>query len=303
MRVRLSSVVADPRQIVDALDRAFGTKSELHSHLDVDVYRCRPGRDGPDWVVRAVDDTVGHASLTVVADILDALSQTRFPAERCAVAEPVLTIDTDSAPAHLLLTEFIDARSAPSQGFVLAWCAGLLAKLATKSGTTLPPGGGWHRLGLTPSAEIDAALQLTGQLGSAASELADLLANADDGHGLPEAVIHPDLTPPNVVPQGADPPRVVDWIGTGRGPRIWPLAFLLFAAGPGRAHFALQRYGRTISLTDEELQRLSSVMIARPVVLDIWAAAHERMTPRQAVERARKHRARVRAVVAALQSD
>jgi hypothetical protein len=99
----------------------------------------------------------------------------------------------------------------------------------------LPAGGGWHRLGPTPSREIDQALALGGQVGPSVAELVDTLADADDGAGLPEALIHADLTPANAVPQGEQPPVIIDWIGVGRGPRIWPLAFLLYVAGPAGA--------------------------------------------------------------------
>ena len=116
----------------------------------------------------------------------------------------------------------------------------------------LPSGGGWHRLGITPSREIAEALRLGGQIGPSVGELVDTLADADDGTRLPEALIHADLTPPNAVPRGDQPPVIIDWIGVGRG----PLAFLLFAAGPRGARRGLDRYTRSISLSEEELLRL-----------------------------------------------
>ena len=45
---------------------------------------------------------------------------------------------------------------------------------------------------------------------------------------------------------------IIDWIGAGRGPRAWPLAFLLFAAGPRGARRGLDRYTRSITLSEEE---------------------------------------------------
>lgn len=90
------------------------------------------------------------------------------------------------------------------------------------------------------------------------------------------------------------------WIGVGHGPRIWPLAFLLFAAGPQGAGRTLERYRRSISLSGEELARLPGVMIARPLTLDLWSVAYGRMTAQQAITRARAHRARVDAIGRAL---
>jgi Ser/Thr protein kinase RdoA (MazF antagonist) len=164
----------------------------------------------------------------------------------------------------------------------------------------LPLGGGWHRLGPTPSSEIDQALALGGHVGPSVAELVDTLADADDGAGLPGALIHSDLTPPNAVPQGDRPPVIIDWIETGRGPRIWPLAFLLYVAGPRGARRTLDRYSRSITLSDEERSRLPAVMLARPLTLALWAVAYERMTSTQAIARCRAHRARVEAITAAL---
>lgn len=172
--------------------------------------------------------------------------------------------------------------------------------MATRDGLALPPGGGWHRLGMTPSEEIDEALRLGGEVGAPVNEVLELLASADDAAGLPESIVHADLTPPNAVPQGTEPPVIIDWVGVGRGPRVWPLAFLLHAAGPHAAPLAVDRYTRSVRLTDEEWSRLPGVMLARPLTLDLWSVAHERLTGRQAATRSRQHRARVAAVVAAL---
>ena len=200
----------------------------------------------------------------------------------------------------MLVTEYVEPSPASGPGFVLAWCVGLLSRLAARPASDLAAGGGWHRLGATPSREIDQALALGGHVGSSVAELVDTLAGADDGDGLPEALIHADLTPSNAVPQGEQPPVIIDWIGVGRGPRIWPLAFLLYVAGPAGARRALGRYTLSVPLSEEERARLPAVMIARPLTLDLWSAAHERMTARQVVMRCRAHRARVEAITAVL---
>ena len=269
----------------------------LHSELDVDVYRLRRSESEPDLVARAFGPNVELRAVDAAARVLQSLADTRFPAERCATDSPVLVLGKGQ---HVLVTEYVEPSSAPRPGFVAAWCAALLGRLAIRSGADLPSGGGWHRLGATPSAEIDEALRLGALVGPSVAELVDALAEADDGTGLPEALIHADLTPPNAVPQGDQPPVVIDWIGVGRGPRIWPLAFLLFAAGPAGARRGLDRYSRAISLSDEERIRLPSVMIARPLTLDLWSVAHERMTARQAVTRYRAHSARVGAIARVL---
>lgn len=283
--------------VVDAVAESVRQSLLLVGELDVDVYRLHPPESGPDLVARAFGPGVGRAAVDTVARVLNTLAATPFPAERCPTATPVLPIGDGR---HVLVTEFVASSPAPSAGFVLAWCSGLLARLASRPGDGLPEGGGWHRLGATPSAEINEALRLGGQVGAPVAELLDALADADDGTGLPEALIHADLTPPNAVPQGDHPPVVIDWIGVGRGPRIWPLAFLLYAAGPLRARRTLDRYVRTVPLSDEELRRLPGVMIARPLSLDLWSVAHDRMSAQRATARYRPHRARVEEVSAVL---
>ena len=211
----------------------------------------------------------------------------------------MITFREDGSQRHLLVTEYVEARPAPKPGFVLAWCGGLLARLATRSVEELPPGGGWHRLGQTPPLEIDAALRLTSEVGGSASELLDLLAGADDADGLPEGLIHPDMTPPNAIPQGESPPVVIDWLGVGRGPRIWALAFLLFASGPRAARTVIERYRRSVTITDEEWHRLPDIMLVRPLTLDVWSVAYERLTVHQAITRSRQHRARVHETITA----
>jgi Ser/Thr protein kinase RdoA (MazF antagonist) len=297
--VRLSPVVSDFELLGDVLTSASGAGVRIHSELDVDVYRVQHDGPGPDWVVRAVNDEVGRAALDTTAHVLAALDRTGFPAERCALENPVITFTEDGNPRHLLVTEHIEMRPASKPGFVLAWCVGLLARLATRPGQDLPPGGGWHRLGQTPTLEIDAALKLGSEVDGAAAELLEQLADADDASGLPEGVIHPDLSPPNAIPQGEDPPVIIDWFGVGRGPRIWPLAFLLFAAGPGAAPAVIERYSRSVTLTDEEWHRLPEIMLVRPLTLDLWSLAYERLSVQDTITRSRERRARVRATVAA----
>lgn len=290
-------MIEDAATVVSAVAESTGEPLALHAELDVDVYRLHRDGPGPDLVARAFGASVERATVDAAAQVLQALAGTPFPAERCGIPDPVLALEGD---LHLLVTEYVEPSPAPSRGFVLAWCAGLLGRLAARSAGTLPAGGGWHRLGATPSGEIDQALALGGQIGASVAELIDTLADADDATGLPEGLIHADLTPPNAVPQGDRSPVIVDWIGVGRAPRIWALAPLLFAAGPNGARRVMERYARSAPLTVEEASRLPAVMIARPLTLDLWSVAHERMTARQAVARCRAHRARVDAITSAL---
>ncbi len=298
--MQVHHVIEDVAMVVGAAAESMGHPLSLHSELDVDVYRLHPTdaeSDAPDLVARAFGAEVEREAVDTAARALQILASTRFPAERCAPGDPVLALGEGR---HVLLTEYVVPRPAPSPGFVLAWCVGLLSRLGERPADGIPTGGGWHRLGPTPSVEIDHALALGGHLGTSVAELVETLVDADDGTGLPEALIHADLTPPNAVPQGEQPPVIIDWIGVGRGPRIWPLAFLLYAAGPAGARRALDRYTRSVPLSEEERVRLPAIMIARPLTLDLWSVAYERLTARQAIARCSAHRSRVEAITAAL---
>lgn len=295
--VLVEPVVTNAGEVVDAVAQSVGQPVSLVGELDVDVYRLARRDAEPDLVVRAFGPSVDDTTVSAAAHVLVALAGTPFPAERCAVDAPVLAF---GGGRHLFVTEYVEPAPPPSSGFILAWCAGLLGRLATRPGTQLPRGGGWHRLGATASQELGAALRLGDRIGSAVAEVVSALSEADDGTGLPDALIHADLTPPNAIPRGDQPPVIVDWVGVGRGPRAWPLAYLLFVAGPRSAPRTLERYARSCPLSAEERHRLPEMMVARPLALDLWSVAHERMSAQQAVTRCRRHQARAAAVAAAL---
>ena len=126
------------------------------------------GPDGPDLVARVFGPGVERAMVDTAAHVLQRMAGTRFPAERCTSDDPVLALGEDR---HVLITEYVEPSPAPGPGFVLAWCAGLLGRLAIRSAKDLPAGGGWHRLGPTPSREIDQALALGGHVGPSVAEL------------------------------------------------------------------------------------------------------------------------------------
>ena len=92
---------------------------------------------------------------------------------------------------------------------------------------------------------------------------------------------------------------IIDWIGAGRGPRVWPPAFPLFTAGPRGARRGLDRCTRSIPLSGEELRRLPGMLITRPLALDLWPAAHARITVQQPITRCHAHQARAEAAAAA----
>jgi thiamine kinase-like enzyme len=93
--------------------------------------------------------------------------------------------------------------------------------------------------------------------------------------------VHPDFVLPNAVVSPEDRLVMVDWTGAGTGPRLWPLAFLLYSAGARRAELVrsvVNGYTRYLRPEPAELARLASVMRVRPSVFEVWAFATGRKT-------------------------
>ena len=106
--------------------------------------------------------------------------------------------------------------------------------------------------------------------------LRDQVRSADDGHDLPEGLLHGNLlhAPDHAVltEQG---PVAINWKASGRGPRLADFAYLIWGAGswnPRRPNqewidAAVNAYRRHIEPTDDELDRLEGVMHIRTLYL------------------------------------
>jgi methyltransferase (TIGR00027 family) len=267
---------------------------------DVGVFEVKCA-DGRRMIARVFPHARPQQAAARDAKLLSDLHDAGFPAER--LGQPVTV--SRHAGQGVLLTEFVTGRqlaSAPSTFRVLGELLGRLHTLGED--WPAPAGGAWHHLvprGGVPARELAAAQELLAaarprvseQDAAAFSTLSELLAGADDCAGLPETLTHPDFVPANAI--GAEP-VIVDWTGAGRGPRLWSLAFLLWAAGHGRGRCVeatMEGYHRHLRLTDEERERLAATIAARPAVFSAWtfvtgrrsladaaAGAHE--TPMQA---------------------
>lgn len=215
--------------------------------------RFPPGSDG------AVGATV---------ELLRRLAGTRFPAERLAHDEPVSVC----GDRPVLVTEFVDGARAPGTARMYAAFGGLLGALHARPGDALPLGGGWHHLVAqgTPRDEIDAALALLHRADGGPHVLGplhDALSGLDDCGDAPHGVVHPDFVPVNAIRPPEGGVVIVDWAGAGRGPRLWSLGFLLWAAGArelGLVDAVAGRYRTQLQLTPGELERLPGAIRARP---------------------------------------
>jgi Ser/Thr protein kinase RdoA (MazF antagonist) len=235
------------------------------------------------------------------AEILRFLALHGFRAERPAASDPVSELDGQG----VLITEYVD--DVPRQqrrdqirrlgGF---WSLGvMLGELHTlpvqgAPGAITRPGGAWHHLaeGL-PRDEIAAAARILDEAEEripaterkAYAALRAEVAGLDGGDGLPEALIHPDFVLANVIPSPSRGLVMVDWTGSGQGPRLWSLAFLLYAAGGrgiNRVDSAITGYLTQVRPEPEELGRLPGLIRVRPAMFGVWAVGQGRKSVAEA---------------------
>ena len=119
-------------------------------------------------------------------------------------------------------------------------------------------------------------------------QLRDQVRSADDGDGLPEALLHGNLLhAPDHAVVTEHGPVAINWKASGRGPRLADFAYLMWGTVARRTDWidaAVDAYRRHVELTDEELDRLEAVMYIRPlylVVLRLPTRARQRMDVRR----------------------
>jgi aminoglycoside phosphotransferase (APT) family kinase protein len=223
------------------------------------------------------------------ADILRFLASHDFPAERLAHDEPVSVLNGSA----LIVTDFVeggrptDAHGRVESPAVLYEMARLLGRLhalpaaggaVARDGSSDEHDGGYVG---RPKQDLAAAMNLLASVEDAVAPegrekfewLRDRVENADDAEGLPEALTHGNYhawaavgSPGNLV--------IVGWAGSGRGPRLPALAWLIRTAAEASAEAApdyvdavMRGYREHVQLTDKELERLPGVLNIRPLLL------------------------------------
>ena len=284
------------------LEVCHGIRVRAMTQLDLGVYRV-DRHDGPAWVARVFPAGRPEAAADGDAAILGALADHGYSAERPAVPD-LLSVIEDHA---VIVTEYVatvpraERRDAIRAAGGLRRLGEMLGELheMPADGAFARPGGGWHHLvDGSPGDEISAAQALLEDCADlvTASDREDYdalrreLADLDDGDGLPQAPLHPDFVLANVVATPGHGMVVVDWAGAGTGPRMWPLAFLLWAEAaknPARVDLVAEGYRRRIRLEPEELEegRLAAMMRARPTVLAAWSFCLRRASLQDALRR------------------
>jgi Ser/Thr protein kinase RdoA (MazF antagonist) len=271
----------DQRSGVDTLpehlETAYGITVTKLSQLDVGVFRVdqadpgNQGRPGKPLVARlfsaARPDGAAEADLAV----LRYLEEVGFPAER-PFGNAGLTSHEGQA---VLMTEFIKeapkAKRPPHPIVRLGAMIGRLPRLDVPVGADRPAGALHHVADGTMADELRAVASWLDSIeahvssgdGTAFDAIRTAVATADGGDGLPEAFVHPDPVPKNVI-FTAEGPVLIDWTSAGRGPRL-PSMTLLLRSGWAAVPF-MKGYARVISLTDDERDRLAGLLFSRMLI-------------------------------------
>jgi aminoglycoside phosphotransferase (APT) family kinase protein len=289
---------------MEHLEERYGVGVSGIVPLDLGVFRV-DRRDGSRWVARVFTAERPLAGVREDATILQALERAGFPAERCAHPEAV----SELLGQGVLVTEFLEDHGPLPPGRPAAMLGALLGRLHAHPATTLRPGGAWHHVAFAggPREELAAAVDLLDEHASRVGlrelalfeRLRDEVARADDCHDLPHAFVHPDFVPANAVSTADGKLVIVDWSGSGRGPRLWSIGFLLWAAGARDLRLVdlvVSRYRRSVDLEPAELDRLDGAIRARPLVIDAWSVCAGRRQLAGAIDRVEHARQLARSI-------
>ena len=219
------------------------------------------------------------------AAILRFLERQDYPAERLAADDPV----SDFEGSAVLVTRFVDGAQLPDGAAKFAMMGELLGRLHALpyDETAARPGGASgedpSREG-TPRQDLLAALSFLDAVDTKVAaadrgrfeQLRDQVRAADDGHGLPEGLLHGNLLhAPDHALLSEHGPVAINWKASGRGPRLADFAYLIWGTGswnPRRPNqewidAAVSAYRRHVEPTDDELDRLEAVMYIRTLYL------------------------------------
>jgi aminoglycoside phosphotransferase (APT) family kinase protein len=278
------SAVRGIATLASHLNSTYGIDVAAMTELDVGVLRV-DRHDGPSWVARIFPSTRPVDDVCNDAVVLDHLERAGFPAERNAAPDPVSTHEGQG----VLVTEFLLGDRPKAGARTFAYLGSLLGALHSREGHGVAPGGGWHHLvsSGTPSDELralrglldDHAALVAPNEKSSYRRLTTAISALDPCEDLPHCFVHPDMVPLNAIELDDGTLAIVDWANAGRGPRLWSLAMLLFAAGVRDVRLVekvVSRYVKWSSLQPEELTRLDGAIKARPLTIHAWEVVYGR---------------------------
>jgi Ser/Thr protein kinase RdoA (MazF antagonist) len=263
------------------IDAVAATKLSVHKTY---VFRIERN-DGEPWVARPFPPARPPAGVEGDAAILRFLERQDYPAERVAAEDAVSAFDAGA----VLVTRFVEGSPLPDGVARFAMMGDLLGRLHALpyDDSVSRPGGASGedsaREG-SPRQDLLAALAFLDAVDTKVApaererfeRLRDEVRSADDGHGLPESLLHGNLLhAPDHAVLSEHGPVAINWKASGRGPRLADLACLLWGTGswnPRRPNLerigvAVDAYRRHVEPTDEELDRLEGVMYIRTLYL------------------------------------
>jgi Ser/Thr protein kinase RdoA (MazF antagonist) len=258
------------------VDAVTSTKASQHNDH---VYRI-DRTDGDPWIARVFPPARSRTAVEGDAAILRFLDRQDYPAERLAVDDAVSAFDG----ASVLVTQVVDGSALPDGTAKLGMMADLMGRLhaLVPDDTVTRPGGASgddpSRAG-SPRQDLLAALSFLDAVSTkvAAADreqfegLREQVRTADDGSGLPEALLHGNLLHnPDHALLTERGPVAINWKSSGIGPRMADLAYLLWGSpwsGENGLETAVNAYRRHIEVTDDELDRLEAMMFIRPLYL------------------------------------
>jgi Ser/Thr protein kinase RdoA (MazF antagonist) len=276
-------------RLLTHLRKNYGINATRATRLSVNnTYVFRIDRkDGEPWVARQYPPARPRVGAEGDAGVLRFLETRGYPAERLAVEDAV----SDCDGSAVLVTRFIEGSPmpghlGPDEFTVLGDLLGRLHALPADDSASRPGGA----QGLDPNHEGDPRQDLLAGLAfldavdtkvAAADRerferLREQVRTTDDGFGLPEGLLHGNLLHARshavLTEKG---PVAVNWMASGRGPRLADFAWLLWGTGswgprstnPECVRAAVEAYRQHIEPTDEELDRLEGVMQLRALYL------------------------------------
>lgn len=271
------------------LEKAHGITIAKTSQLDVGVFRIDRA-DGDPLVARLFAAARPHAEAEADLAVLEYLQQVGFRAERPYAPAALSSYEGQS----LLVTEFVKGVPKSKQPrypiYRLGAMVGRLHRLDVPPSAERPAGALHHFAQGTIADELEAVggwlASIESGVSSKAREgietLRAAVGEADGGDGLPEALVHPDPVPKNAIFTAAGP-ILVDWTAAGRGPRLASMTLILrssWAATP-----FMKGYARAVTLTAEERDRLSGLLLSRALIGLCFRVCREPKTATGAAKR------------------
>ena len=256
------------------IDAVAATKVSVHNNHVFRIDR----NDGDPWIARAFPPARPRAGVEGDAAILRFLERQDYPAERLAADEAVSDFDGSS----VLVTGFVECVPLPtgSEIAIMGDLLGRLHALPLDESVSRPGGASGDdpsREG-SPRQDLLAALSFLDAVDTKVAaphreqfeQVREQVRSADDGHGLPEGLVHGNLLhAPDHAVVSEQGPVAINWKAAGRGPRLADFAYLMWGTWLNEEAIdaGVNAYRRHVEVTDDELDRLEAVMYIRPLYL------------------------------------